>query len=1129
MANLVRLTHSTYYRYDRPVSMGPHLIRLRPTPQSRTWVPSYALRVEPEPHFLNWIQDPYGNHMARVLFPELVDHFTIHVELTADLTVYNPFDFFLEPEAENWPFSMPPDLARDLAPYVLQASDPPGPLLADFMTRLPPTPAQTVPFLVSVNAMVQQAIGYNIRMEPTIQSPEETLALGRGSCRDSALLLVEVLRRLGFAARFVSGYLIQLVPDVRPLSGAMGPDRDFTDLHAWAEVYVPGAGWIGLDATSGLLAGEGHIPLASAPRPSTAAPVEGVLDPCEVSFDHVMSVTRLADDPRATRPFPDGGAEGLDAVGLAVDQRLAALGYTLTIGGEPTFVSEEHREDEEWNGAAIGPRKKEMARDLLHRLRERWAPGGLIHVSQGKWYPGESLPRWAFSCWWRRDGAPVWQDGALLADESVDRGFTHTDASRFIHALVSVLGVEERFIIPAYEDPLHVLITERDLPINLEPGDPRLNRNEDRRRLARALSTGVDTPTGFVLPLAKGSWKSGPWPTRAGRLVLIPGDSPVGLRLPIDSLPWADEDEDVDWYPEDSFSVGGGRFAAGRVPGRRSGRGAGGGSTRNPRGAASAYPPLTVTSYDPGAAERDQTIQEQSLPESDPPLAPGESAAWIVRTALTVQPRDGNIYVFLPPMRTANDWFELVAEIERAASISEIPIVLEGYTPPPDPSVGSFHITPDPGVIEVNIAPSRDWLSFKGIIDDLWTAARDAGLSTVKYLVGGQEVATGGGCHWVLGGPTPAESPFLRRPDLLRSWITYLNHHPALSYLFAGLFVGPTCQAPRPDEANPSLIPDIELAFEELDKQETVAPWLADRLFRNLLVDGSGNTHRTELCIDKLYAPDRSNGRLGLVEFRAFEMAVHRDTALSQALLLRALTVMFLEAPIHEPLVRWGSELRDRWMLPAHLQHDLDAVLADLDRVGLSLPREPFAAHLDFRFPRVGAFGIGEMTVELRNALEPWPVLGEEGSSGGTVRFVDSSVERLEIRVLNGDLQRYAILCEGRVVPLAPVEGGKDTLVGGVRFKAWELESSLHPTVPATPQLGFQIFDRFSGTVVDGCTYSVDHPAGRNYETPPVNEFEAESRRNARFRRDGRALPPIVVVPELAIDSEYVHTLDLRR
>ena len=395
------LHHLTEYTYDRAVRLGPQLIRLRPAAHSRTTVLSYSLRVSPEPHFLNWVHDPWGNLQARVVFPDLVRFFRVEVDLVADLTVYNPFDFFLEPEAETWPFPLAPSLAGDLTPYLAPGDR--GPLSLRYLEGFDRTPGRrTIDVLVELNRRVAADVAYTVRMEPNVQSPDETLRRGSGSCRDSAVLLMEVLRSFGFAARFVSGYLLQLVPDRTPLTGPPGPSEDFTDLHAWAEAYVPGAGWIGLDATSGLLAGEGHIPLAATPRPGGASPVEGALEPCQVQFRHEMSLTRLETGPRPLKPWAgsDGraGRAQLDRVGQAVDARLEALGSGLTMGAEPTFVSETDRTGAEWSSDAIGPTKKAKAWELLRSLKTRWAPGAVVHTAQGKWYPGESLPRWALSC-----------------------------------------------------------------------------------------------------------------------------------------------------------------------------------------------------------------------------------------------------------------------------------------------------------------------------------------------------------------------------------------------------------------------------------------------------------------------------------------------------------------------------------------------------------------------------------------------------------------------------------------------------------------------------------------------------------------------------------------------------------
>jgi len=1096
MGTWVNISHKTGYTYDRAVNLGPQLIRLRPAAHSRTKVLSYSLNVFPENHFVNWVQDPYGNFQARVLFPQPVKEFRIEVDLTADLVVYNPFDFFLEPSAETVPFVLSPELTRDLAPYL---GDPtPGPLFEAYLASLPiPSGGRTIDFLVALNQKLAGDIHYNIRMEPNVQASEDTLRLRSGSCRDSAVLLVDLLRRLGFAARFVSGYLVQLKPDQKPLTGPAGAAEDFTDLHAWAEAYVPGGGWIGLDPTSGLLTGEGHIPLAATPRSAGAAPLEGALEPCEVTFAFAMTVKRLSDGPRASRPFPHGGREALDELGAVIDARLRAGGHELTMGGEPTFVSDTDRNAAEWNGEAIGPTKKPMALALMKRLAQLWAPGGVLHSSQGKWYPGESLPRWALACLWRKDGVPVWKDPRLQGDETLNAGYTHLDAQKFLQALVGVLGVDAKYIIEAFEDPMHFLTQERNLPVNVVPGDPKLANPEDRHRMVQVFQHGLHNPTGFVLPLQKGSWKSGPWPLRGGKLVLIPGDSPLGLRLPLESLPWAEEADKAAWFDRDPLEDA-------------------------PFAATLRVKPLKSQKTPPSAEA--QKTNAMPLPEANPPLVTGESAAWVVRTALCAQVRDGNLYLFLPPVRKAEDWFALVAEIEKTAAATGLKPILEGYLPPYGDDFSSFQITPDPGVIEVNLPPAADSVHWNRLLTELWDQAAQVGLSTVKFLTGGQVVGSGGGCHWVLGGPTPAQSPFLKRPDLLRSWITYLNRHPSLTYLFSGLFVGPTCQAPRFDEANPSALEDLELAFSELDPA-TITPWLADRIFRNLMVDSVGNTHRTELCIDKLFSPDRASGRLGLVEFRSFEMAPHHDMALATSQLLRALTLRFLERPYREPLVRWGTALRDQWMLPHFLDQDFQRVLADLDAVGLVFPREPFEAQREFRFPLIGRLEFDGMEIELRQALEPWPVMGEEGGGGGTVRYVDSSVERLQVLVKNADLTRYAIACRGVQLPL--VADAEGLAVCGLRFKAWKLASGLHPTLEATPKVVIDVVDLVSRRTVAGLTYHVAHPAGRNYEEPPVNSFEAEARRQARFAPEGQSPGPLKSLPALVSSLEFPHTLSI--
>ena len=433
MSISVALHHVTAYRYDRLVSLGPQVIRLRAAPHCRTPILSYSLKVEPQDHFLNWQQDPQSNWLARVVVPEKTDRLKVTVDLTAQLDVINPFDFFLEPSAEKFPFDYAPELAADLRPYLRRLEC--GPRFRRYLAEIARAERPTTGFLFDLNARLQKDIGYLIRMEPGIQSPDETLELGCGSCRDSAWLLVQLLRHLGLATRFASGYLIQLKPDVKSLDGPSGAETDFTDLHAWCEVYLPGAGWVGLDPTSGLFAGEGHLPLACAANPTAAAPISGELEECKVEFEFAMSVARVAEPPRVTKPYTDDQWHAIESLGDRIDEALTAGDVRLTMGGEPTFVSIDDMDGAEWTTAAVGPTKRSLADVLIRRLRDRFAPGGLLHYGQGKWYPGESLPRWAFSLYWRGDGLPLWRDPRRFADERTDYASTAEKARELVQGI----------------------------------------------------------------------------------------------------------------------------------------------------------------------------------------------------------------------------------------------------------------------------------------------------------------------------------------------------------------------------------------------------------------------------------------------------------------------------------------------------------------------------------------------------------------------------------------------------------------------------------------------------------------------------------------------------------------------
>ncbi|MBV8209873.1 MAG: transglutaminase family protein [Burkholderiaceae bacterium] len=1106
----VALSHVTRYSYDRRVGLSPHVVRLRPAPHCRTRVLSYSLDISPRQHFINWQQDPFSNYLARLVFPEPTGELLLKVDLVAEMSVYNPFDFFLEPAAENAPFRYEPQLAHDLAPYLACSED--GPLLRRFVADLDLRPQRTVDFLVQLNQQVQQRIRYLVRMEPGVQTPDRTLEVASGSCRDSGWLLAQVLRRLGLAARFVSGYLIQLKPDVPALDGPSGAANDFTDLHAWCEVYLPGAGWIGLDPTSGLLAGEGHLPLACTPEPGSAAPVTGSVDECEVHFEHQMSVRRLLESPRVTKPYTDDQWSAIYRLGHCVDADLERLDVRLTMGGEPTFVAVEARDADEWNTTALGAAKRQYAADLLHRLRERYCTGGFLHFGQGKWYPGEQLPRWALSAYWRSDGQHCWNDPSLFADERVPGGNGRADALRLITALARHLGLDPKFVVPGYEDAWYYLWRERRLPTNVDPFDSRLDDEMERARLRRVFSHGLAEPVGYALPVrrerdtatSRASWATGPWFLRDERMYLIPGDSPMGYRLPLDSLPWVAPSEFPHVYEVDPFAPRG-ALAPARLP-------------------HAALPPRLQNPPWPGASA--PGAQER---QSEPLRF--ESAAWITRAALCVEPRDGNLYVFAPPLGLVEDYLELLGAIEAAAADCGVRIVLEGYPPPRDPRLTHLSITPDPGVLEVNIHPAGNWRDLVDQTEFLYEAARLSRLAPEKFMLDGRHTGTGGGNHFVLGGPSPGDSPLLRRPDLLASLVGYWHNHPALSYLFSTLFIGPTSQAPRVDEGRGEQIYELEVALEQLRRRTPAgteaAPWLVDRLFRNLLVDVTGNTHRAEFCIDKLYSPDGPTGRLGLLELRAFEMPPHARMSLVQQLMLRALVARFWQEPYRTRLTRWGTTLHDRFLLPTFVEMDLEDVLQELRDAGYPFDPTWFAPHLEFRFPRYGDVRARGIQLTLRGALEPWHVLGEQPGAGATARYVDSSVERVELHVSGLNDSRHVITVNGNAVPLQPT-GRAGEFVAGVRYRAWQPPACLHPTIGVHAPLTFDIVDTWLQRSLAGCRYHVAHPGGRHYDVYPVNAFEAESRRLARFEATGHTFGKMQVsAPRRTL--EYPFTLDLRR
>ena len=1188
----VALSHITHYKYDRPVTLGPQIVRLRPAPHSRTQILSYSLKIEPAEHFINWQQDPFSNYQARLVFPNLTREFKVTVDMVVDMVTLNPFDFFLEPEAEEFPFKYSETMQRELTPYLV--TEPATPLLQAYLDNIDRTPRRTNDFLVGINQKLQSDIKYSIRMEPGVQTPEETLKLAVGSCRDTGWLLVQLLRHMGLAARFVSGYLIQLKADVKSLDGPSGTEVDFTDLHAWCEVFLPGAGWVGLDPTSGLMAGEGHIPLACTPEPSSAAPIEGGVDESEVEFAHHMGVQRIYESPRVTMPYTEDQWTKVLALGEAVDRDLAAGDVRLTMGGEPTFVATNDRDAAEWNIDALGPTKRGYATELVQKLRAEYGQGGFLHFGQGKWYPGEQLPRWALSIFWRKDGQPVWKNPALFANESEPCNYTAEDAARFTATLADKLGLAPDHITPGFEDVWYYMWRERRLPVNVDPFDSKLDDAMERERLRRVFMQGLDSVIGYVLPLkaresvpgatkplAGPAWTTGPWFFRDERMYLMPGDSPMGYRLPLDSVPWVSKTDYPYMIESDPFAPRDALPSTHVFAARYS-------TPVNAPGATAAAAALsqrveqylsTHTKGIPPRYEARRVLQsptsvqakeaavlspaqlQTTEPETRAPNA-FESAAWLTRTALCVEVRDpqrangpkdpkakkeadakaagkasmgaaekGALYIFMPPMERLEDYLDLLAAVEATAQSLKLKIVLEGYPPPRDPRLKMLAVTPDPGVIEVNIHPAYNWGELVAHTEFLYDIAHKTRLSAEKFMTDGRHTGTGGGNHFVLGGATPADSPFLRKPEVLTSLIAYWHNHPSLSYLFSGMFIGPTSQAPRVDEARNDQLYELEIAMREIAVNrekygQDMPPWIVDRTLRNILVDVTGNTHRSEFCIDKLYSPDSSTGRLGLLELRAFEMPPHARMSIAQQLLLRALVARFWNKPYHGRVTRWGTELHDRFLLPSFVRMDFKDVLTELNEAGYSFDMAWFEPHFEFRFPMIGQVKAHTIELTLRSALEPWHVMGEEGSSSGTARYVDSSLERVEVHVTGLNDNRYVVTVNGRALPLQNT-GTVGEYVAGVRYKAWNPPSSLHPSIGVHAPLTFDIVDTWMERSLGGCQYHVTHPGGLSYASLPVNSYEAESRRLTRFLQMGHTPGKMQVMPAQP-SREFPFTLDLR-
>jgi len=1106
MALKVAIKHKTKYIYDRSINLSPHIFRLRPAPHSRTPIEAYSIKIKPENHFFNWQQDPFGNYLARIVFPDKTTELSIDVEIIADLKTINPFDFFVEEAVEEFPFKYSDEAKKELLPYLEKVES--GPLLKEWLSKIDLTPQRSIDFLIGLNSKLYNYLDYTLRMEPGVQTCEETLEAKLGSCRDFAWLLVQTLRHLGLAARFVSGYLVQLKSDEKSLDGPSGPEEDFTDLHAWAEVYLPGAGWIGLDATSGLFTGEGHIPLACTPSYESAAPVSGFSDFAETTFEFENSVTRIFESPRVTKPYTDGQWQAIYDLGFKVEEELQANDVRLTMGGEPTFVSIDNMESEEWNTAADGQHKRELASKLSIRLLEVFGKGGLLHHAQGKWYPGEALPRWLIGIHWRKDGKPIWNDPSLLASFSEEYKMPRNITKRFLKTLGGYLGCKTNSVMPAYEDAFYFLWEEGKLPVDVSPKKYNKDDGHLRRKLGEILENGIGEVVGHVYPLTKknNKWLTNKWKFRNKHLFLTPGNSAIGLRLPLGALP---QDPPIPSEPTAEVEL---------------------------------FEPSPDLPKPGDALEKRLKLKSIGHPRKHP----------YVRTAICAEVRENKLFLYLPPLDSAEDFLDLVASIEATAKELKVPVILEGYEPPRDNRLEVLKVTPDPGVIEVNVHPAKNWQELTDNTLTLYAEAKQARLGTEKFMLDGKHTGTGGGNHVTLGGVTPADSPLLRNPQLLRSLLTFWQHHPGLSYLFSGAFIGPTSQAPRVDEARLENLYELEIAFSQIPDDKEVPFWITDRLFRHLLTDITGNTHRAEFCIDKLYSPDSSSGRLGILELRAFDMPPHAQMSLMQMLLVRTLVSWFWKKPYKHKLVRWGTELHDKFLLEHYVKEDIKDIVEQLNEAGYPFKLDWFDPFFEFRFPLYGMVDVNTIQMELRMAIEPWNVLGEEMTGGGTSRYVDSSLERVQVKVNNFNEKRYSLTCNGVKIELSST-GTKGEYVAGVRFKAWEPWSALHPTIGVDTPLVFDIVDDWNKKSIGGCTYFVAHPGGRSYDTYPVNSLEAESRRINRFwdigmtqdevtptelvastNFTGRMVEPkkgsnTFAYKEMPVNPEYPHVTDLRK
>ena len=1046
--NRFAISFQTAIAFERRVRLSTHWARLRPAPHTRAAIAAYTLAIDAEPHFINWVRDPFENYLARLDFHEPLQRIALNMELVLDLTPVNPFDFLLENDFSHYPLTYSEQLHKELIPYLYLPVA--GSQMDSWLSSLKPTSGYLLDTLSDLNQQVHESLKFEGVTSPGPVNIDTVLSRRTGSAWEIAWLLTLGLRHFGLAARFVSGlYLFQSSSDEIPDHGA---------LHAWSEVFLPGAGWVGLDPANGILTTEGYIPLATAPDPLRALPLVGYFEACNYHEQQQVQVSRLTPH-LSTQHVSDAQWHDMGVVARHVDKLLDRENIQAASAPSLSFVASAYANDPEWSIQAMGGSKRNYAENLLSRLSQRLAPGIVVQAGQGEWFSGEPLPRWRLYGLYRRDGVACWQDPRWLAANNERGDCSFDEASQFIKLLAKILAIDTRFVLPAYEDQLHQLWMSRGQMAYL-PDSEELRNPILRQQLADRLSQSRDHPSAYVLPIrwdpVSQQWKSGCWQFRRQALYLVPGDSPPGFRLPLTSLP-RNRDAVVEADPDRC------QFE----------------------------PREVLPSLHGELAARLSNIPKDQVFDPASAHADDEFTSAAPRTALCIDVRDGHIHIFLPPLTHLEYYLELVAAIETVAARLQTQVVLEGYEPPYDARVQRFILEPDAGVLKLTLPEAENWDRVSSQLNAAYEEAAALGLYAERYSADGRRMPSGGGAELTVGGTEPALSPFLKQPAILRSFITFWHNHPSLSYFFAGRMIGASGDAPRVDEGRDDALYDLDMALRRIPDGLSEQPWVPDRILRHLLTDTKGDMRRAEIRVDQLYPPERSATRLGRITIRSFEMAPSMRLAALQWLLTRSLLASFAIRPQAQALINWKGATHDRFLLPDWLWQDFQNVLQLINEIGIPLQAEWFSPYLELRFPALGNVQIGDLNLELRTAHENWPLLAEEFSGHGVSRFIDIANERVQVRLMGATPDRYAVVCNDKRVPLREC-GQNGKYVGGVRYKTSNPLSTLHPTREPVRELVFDVVDTWTGKVIGGCTWLPPLPAIYGpVGLPPLMPYDA--------------------------------------